>query len=396
MFNQLDYQQEGFDFASLDVLEVIHQTDANCEHVTEKITVHRYDWMGENGDVRSEKIAIGSTIEEEIVTIIDENENDAEYSVKIKPRLNCHDQTDEVVVEHMRSHVEKQSPGSLVSGSSDHFSKAVARMIDQRLFYEERKGGYFVEAMTYDEQPESLSLYFEREHGWSGLIIEPLPWAYKKIAKERNAWTLQSCLSTITSPTTVNFTTNLEKSKNIKVQCFPLYSILLGVDNPKVDLLVLNMDSEGYRVLVTMPWDKVDIAVIAVKIVFDESEGSSKVLNLLESKEYIHIDSLYDRMVFTKLDAREVCPEVRKENFLQRTSVPSCYIFNTEMEKSFRFCQHHFPLDFSSTSDLTSDILFWTSQVLGLSDKLLVVISYSLSVVVNILYYACHNCFLVI
>jgi hypothetical protein len=43
----------------------------------------------------------------------------------------------------------------------------------------------------------------------------------------------------------------------IKMQCFPLYSLLLAVGNPKVDYLSLDIEGAELLVLKTIPWDKV-------------------------------------------------------------------------------------------------------------------------------------------
>ncbi len=46
-------------------------------------------------------------------------------------------------------------------------------------------------------------------------------------------------------------------------QCFPLYSLLLAMGNPTVNLFILDIEGSEYQVLKTIPWDKVDIEVLA-------------------------------------------------------------------------------------------------------------------------------------
>ena len=43
--------------------------------------------------------------------------------------------------------------------------------------------------------------------------------------------------------------------------CFPLYSFLLAIGRKTVDYLSLDVESSEYKVLSTIPWDKVDIKV---------------------------------------------------------------------------------------------------------------------------------------
>ena len=44
-------------------------------------------------------------------------------------------------------------------------------------------------------------------------------------------------------------------------QCYPLYSFLLALGRTTVDYLSLDVESSEYKVLQTLPWDKVDIKV---------------------------------------------------------------------------------------------------------------------------------------
>ena len=55
-----------------------------------------------------------------------------------------------------------------------------------------------------------------------------------------------------------------QKKKNIflfQVQCFPLYTLLVGMGNPTVHLFVLDIEGFELGVLRHIPWDKVDIQV---------------------------------------------------------------------------------------------------------------------------------------
>jgi FkbM family methyltransferase len=47
--------------------------------------------------------------------------------------------------------------------------------------------GYFVDVGAYDGLTFSNSLFFERHLGWSGMCVEPLPGAFKKLCESRKA-----------------------------------------------------------------------------------------------------------------------------------------------------------------------------------------------------------------
>ena len=51
------------------------------------------------------------------------------------------------------------------------------------------------------------------------------------------------------------------------IQCLPLYSILLALGNPVVDLLSLDINGAELQVLRTIPWEKVNIKV-PIKVLY--------------------------------------------------------------------------------------------------------------------------------
>ena len=50
-----------------------------------------------------------------------------------------------------------------------------------------------------------------------------------------------------------------------RVQCFPLSSLLLALDNPTVHYFSLDIEGAELQVLQTIPWGLVDIRVISVE-----------------------------------------------------------------------------------------------------------------------------------
>lgn len=74
-------------------------------------------------------------------------------------------------------------------GHSYNFSKPIAELdlyaegqpiiVNERIFKDRVKNGFYVEAGAFDGEYSSNSLYFEIVHGWNGLLIEPNPDAYQ-------------------------------------------------------------------------------------------------------------------------------------------------------------------------------------------------------------------------
>ena len=54
--------------------------------------------------------------------------------------------------------------------------------------------------------------------------------------------------------------------RTIRVQCFPLYSVLMALGNPRVELFSLDIEGAEYPVLQTVPWAKVNIRCLIIEV----------------------------------------------------------------------------------------------------------------------------------
>ena len=51
-----------------------------------------------------------------------------------------------------------------------------------------------------------------------------------------------------------------------QVQCFPLYSVLAALGNPRVDYFSLDVEGAEYPILKTIPWDKVNLNLLGIEV----------------------------------------------------------------------------------------------------------------------------------
>ena len=124
------------------------------------------------------------------------------------------------------------------------FGDGQDRFLDQTYFHEVKKGGFFIEAGAYNGLSDSNSIHFEEQHGWTGLLVEPVPSMFAELRRtSRRAKAVQTCLSTGVQPQTVNFSLYTpiygkmngvmeegeESSTMVRMQCVPLYTILLAL-----------------------------------------------------------------------------------------------------------------------------------------------------------------------
>ena len=228
----------------------------------------------------------------ETLKMIDPEDRERTHSVLVKPYHNCLEMDSPHLTSYIKDHL-------LVSPSTAeyNFSRPLDQLnetslqgevgqpleVDQIVYGGELKDGFFIEAGAHDFETNSDSLYFEMKHNWSGLLVEPHPLGFHKgLRTNRKVWGVQTCLSTNTRPETMwfdlrgsvrNETTREamaglvleENSETVRMQCLPLYSLLLALGNPTVHYLSLDIEGAELPVLKTIPWQKVDIRVMTVE-----------------------------------------------------------------------------------------------------------------------------------
>jgi len=139
---------------------------------------------------------------------------------------------------------------------------------------------FFVDCGANDGEYISNTLWLEKEKGWNGLLIEADPTTFGKLkTKHRKAWHANLCLSTDRFPKTVSFFRNLMNSgvnglnkrreldvtREITVQCIPLYTMLRALNRTVIDFFSLDIEGLELEVLKTIPFDKILIKTLAIE-----------------------------------------------------------------------------------------------------------------------------------
>jgi len=260
-------------------------------------------------------ILVGSTHLE--YNMCNENSLVSKWNIYHRPYLNCKEQDDPYLIDAI-----KKSFLTEPDLKKDYkFDRPVEKLdlkgqselpqdVDDLVFKNKLRDGFFIEAGATDGETKSNTLFFELTQNWTGLLVEPLP--YNLAGKNRKAFISPVCLSTKTRPEIVKFdlhafrddnkkpismggivSDEVQGSEIYKVQCIPLYSLLLAMGNPTVNYFILDIEGAELQVLRTIPWDKVDIEVLSVEtdLAGKVLEGSrQEIVELMESVGYTRYD----------------------------------------------------------------------------------------------------------
>jgi hypothetical protein len=114
------------------------------------------------------------------------------------------------------------------------------------------------------------------------------------VSKKRKVYSAKTCLSFLPRSSEMYYRIGTEEtgpSDGAKIQCLPLYSLLLALDNPTVNYMSLDIEGGEFQILQSIPWDKVDIEVMTIESHFlgIRSPGTLEdLVHYLETKGYQH------------------------------------------------------------------------------------------------------------
>lgn len=199
-----------------------------------------------------------------------------------------------------------------------------------KYLFENKRGGFFVEAGALDGEYLSNTLLLELEKNWTGILIEPNPFSYKNLkSKNRKAWISNSCISDISYPKNTTFVCrdvpfNYNNSKIdpwqyrggtneiqynprskyqfyygkttntlVTVECFPIRIYLKALEVTVVDLVILDLQGPEKNVLLNFPFEEVYVKVFIVESSDDEKFDYELELILIK-KNFVLIACDYE------------------------------------------------------------------------------------------------------
>ncbi|XP_062591339.1 uncharacterized protein LOC134259657 [Saccostrea cucullata] len=157
-------------------------------------------------------------------------------------------------------------PWNLIEEPVDkHYSQASQDLAVYNIF--RKKEGFFIEMGAYDGKVHSNTLWLERKHNWTGLLIEGNPVSCPYIDRvKRNAWRLCVCVAHKNETTFIegdelggsekdmadSHVIQLKGYKRTKVPCFQLIDILQLIGVFHINYFSLDVEGGEIAVLNSM------------------------------------------------------------------------------------------------------------------------------------------------
>jgi len=271
-----------------------------CDGVEEQQTVYKFYIVGDNQEETEQTVEVSELLppsRKEVISSSNEKQLWMVSTVTLWTELNCLEQDDKELLAGLKE--EYLQPPSYEGYNRTMISVPLRSLpfkyssyqysqygqdvfLDKYVFKQSVKEGYFVEAGAVNGVLDSNSLLFELRYNWTGLLVEANPANFPNLAVTgRKAWVAPVCLSLVPHAQFASFTeddqleggmaglvpTGATEGKRVReLQCFPLYSLLLAVKAPTVNLLVLDIEGAEFQVLKEFPWSLAKVEVILVEL----------------------------------------------------------------------------------------------------------------------------------
>lgn len=167
--------------------------------------------------------------------------------------------------------------------------------LNEKIFKNKRKG-IFIEVGAYDGVKYSNTLFYERNLGWKGICVEPMPDQYKKLKLNRpNSKCIQGCVGPkrgkkkFRKIQSKNFRVemlsglcdeyevkHLERAQRemqedggnfsiIEVECYPLNDLMEQFKLYDIDYLSIDTEGGELSILKSIDFDKFNIFIVQVE-----------------------------------------------------------------------------------------------------------------------------------
>lgn len=188
-------------------------------------------------------------------------------------------------------------------------------------FFKNVRNGIFVDIGAYDGVTINNTYFFEKELGWTGICVEPIPSAFKSLRKNRKCHLVEGCVTNWSGDGTFFMITGVcqmlsglvnkydprhverihreialygGKAEFINVKCYLLNDLLQQYGITHVNFLSLDTEGGEFDILTSIDFDRFQIDVITVEDNFQDQ----RFIPFLEGKGFQYVTTLEMDMIF--------------------------------------------------------------------------------------------------
>lgn len=191
-------------------------------------------------------------------------------------------------------------------------------------FFKDKKDGFFVELGAIDGVTFSNTLFFEKNMGWKGILIEPWRAEYDKLVRNRPHSKCYNCAITREEGTATMLNLGHSAMNRIEgkvvtgnnaiqdkktVPTLPMGKLLHDANVQHIDFFSIDVEGSEEDVLLTMDWDiPVHVILAEIKNRVSSLAPKNKICReILKDKGFIYHSS-------TRTDEVWIHPNFKEEN----------------------------------------------------------------------------------
>lgn len=174
-------------------------------------------------------------------------------------------------------------------------------------YFRDRRKGVFVDIGAYDGEKFSNTLFFERYLDWSGICVEPLPSAFRKLSALRKARCFSCCLSDYEGESdfldvdvlvdekmlsglvenhdprhTARINASLQRKKIIRSPVTTLPALLRKCGIATVDYCSIDTEGSELKILRTIDFQEFEISVLSI----ENNYGNDEIRRIMGKNGY--------------------------------------------------------------------------------------------------------------
>ena len=193
------------------------------------------------------------------------------------------------------------------------------RFLNENLF-KNKKNGVFVDIGAHDGVSCSNSYFYEKELGWNGLCIEPIPELFNQLDKVRDCHKIMGCAWNENTTKTFRYVKGIEmlsgildtyddahikriddecdaeqkQYEDIEMKCYDVNELLEKYNLYNIDMFSIDTEGSEYEILKNIDFKKFNIRVVLV----ENNYNNQNLVELMVKNGYVlaaklNIDDVY-------------------------------------------------------------------------------------------------------